>query len=218
MSGAYDLTGAQERAMFEPYSHPGYLPYLLSGYNEVYNIYPDIAVALKSPYDETVLPLLDGKHSMGDINKVMPDIPSHFIRDEIVEQYKADDNHPLKKALRENSFLDWKPEAPIQLCYCKGDEQVYYENSVNAAKSMKALGAKRVVKRQAGRKFGHNTCALYAALYSKMWFDSFAKKGKAKGKKGPFFKRMLVSTSKIKVRGDVRKKKKANAYAERHDD
>jgi len=218
MSGAYDLTGAQAKAMFEPYSHPGYLPYLLSGYNEVYNIYPDIAVALKSPYDETVLPLLDGKHSMGDINKAMPAIPSHFIRDEIVEDYKANDDHPLKKALRDNSFLDWKPEAPIQLCYCKGDEQVYYENSLNTAKSMKALGAERVVKRQAGRKFGHNTCALYAALYSKMWFDSFAKKGKAKGRKGPIFKRMLVSTSKIKVRGDVRKKKKANSYAERHDE
>lgn len=216
MSGAYDMAGAQEKAMFEPYSHPGYLPYLLSGYNAVYQIYPDISMALKSPYDETVLPLLDGNHSMSDVNKVMPAIPSQFIREEIVEAYKSDDNHPLKKALRENSFLDWKPEAPIQLCYCKGDEQVYYENSINVYNSMKDLGADRVVKRQSGRKFGHNTCALYAALYSKMWFDSFAKKGKEMGRKGPVFKRMLVGLSKIKVRGDVRRKKKEAVYAERY--
>jgi hypothetical protein len=216
MSGAYDLAGAQQRAMFEPYSHPGYLPYLLYGYNEVYNIYPDIREAMVSPYDSIILPMLDGTHSMKDLNRVLPDIPSSFIKQEIVQEYMEDDEHPFKIALRENSFLDWKPEAPIQLCYCKADEQVYYENSLNAYNSMKDLGAKRVVKRQSGRKFGHNTCALYAALYSKMWFDSFAKKGKAKGKKGPFFKRMLVSLSKIKVRRDVKKRKKANAYAERH--
>ena len=216
MSGAYDMAGAQERAMLEPYSHPGYLIYLLYGYNEVYKLYPDLADALNSPYDTVLIPLLDGKHSMGDLNKLMPEIPAQIVKHSIVEDYMKNDKHPLKERFRENSFLDWKPEAPIQLCYCKGDEQVYYENSINAYNAMKSLGAERVVKRQTGRKFGHNTCALYAALYSKMWFDSFAKKGKVNGKKGPAFKRLLVSVSKIRVRRKVRKKKKANEYAERH--
>lgn len=216
MSGAYDMAGAQSRAMFEPYSHPGYLPYLLAGYNQAYDIYPDLSDIFKSPYDTIIPPMLDGKHSMGDLNKVMPKIPSEFIRQEIIDSFMSDPNHPFKVALEENSFLDWKPESPIQLCYCKADEQVYYENTINTYKSMKALGAENVKKRSAGRKFGHNTCALYAALYSKMYFDSIAKKGKAKGKKGPAFKRLLVSVSKISERRKVRKKKKEGKYAERH--
>lgn len=216
MSGAYDMLGAQSKAMFEPYSHPGYLPYLLKGYNDVYQVYPEFSDILKSPWDTLIPPMLDGTHSMGDINKIMPLIPSDFVKDDIVESYKTDPTHPFNIALKENSFLDWKPEAPIQLCYCKADEQVYYENSINAYNSMKELGAERVVKRQAGRKFGHNTCALYAALYSKMWFDSFAKKGKVKGRKGPAFKRLLVSVSKIRIRREVRKKKKADQYKVRY--
>ncbi len=216
MSGAYDMAGAQSRAMFEPYSHPGYLPYLLAGYNEVYNIYPETSDIFKPPYDSIIPPMLDGKHSMGDINKVMPKIPSEFIHQEIIDSFKNDPNHPFRVALEENSFLDWKPENPIQLCYCKADEQVYYENTLNTYNSMKELGAKHVKKRSAGRKFGHNTCALYAALYSKMYFDSIAKKGKTYGKKGPAFKRLLVSVSKIRERRKVRKKKRAGKYAERH--
>lgn len=216
MSGAYDMAGAQERAMLEPYSHPGYLPYLMVGYNNVYNMYDDISEVIKSPYDTLLLAMLDGKHSMGDLNKAMPKTPSDFIEDKFKAEYFSNENHPFKVALRKNSFLDWKPEAPIQLCYCKGDEQVYYENTENTYNAMKDLGATSVTKRQSGRKFGHNTCALYASLYTKMYFDSFAKKGKVKGKKGPAFKRLLVSVSKIRIRREVRQKKKEGSYKERH--
>jgi alpha/beta superfamily hydrolase len=216
MSGAYDMAGAQSRAMFEPYSHPGYLPYLLAGYNIAYNIYPDLKDVFKSPWDTIIPPMLDGKHSMGDINKIMPKIPSQFVKDEIVEAFLQDENHPFRVALEANSFMDWKPENPIQLCYCKADEQVYYENALNTYKSMKSLGADHVKLRSAGRKFGHNTCALYAALYSKMYFDSIAKKGKENGKKGPAFKRFLVSISKISQRREVRQKKKEGEYKLRH--
>ena len=218
MSGAYDMSGAQEKAMFEPYSHTGYLPYLMLGYNKAYNLYDDPKEFIKDEYHATLLPLFDGEHSMGNINDVMPEIAADFVRDEIKKAFRNDENHPFRIALKENSFLDWKPEAPIQLCYCKADEQVYYENTLNTYDAMKALGAERVVKRQAGRKFGHNSCALYAALYSKMWFDSIAKKGKVNGKKGPAFKRLLVSVSKIRMRRDIRKKKKEGRYAERHKD
>jgi hypothetical protein len=216
MSGAYDMAGAQSRAMFEPYSHPGYLPYLLAGYNTAYNIYPDLRNIFKPPYDSIIPPMLDGKHSMGDLNKVMPKIPSQFVRDEIVDSFLKDENHPFKIALIENSFLDWKPKSQLQLCYCKADEQVYYENALNTYKAMKDLGAEHVKLRSAGRKFGHNTCALYAALYSKMYFDSIAKKGKTYGKKGPAFKRFLVSVSKISQRREVRQKKKEGEYNLRH--
>ena len=69
MSGAYDLTGAQEKAMLEPYSHPGYLPYLMYGFNEVYDLFDPLEMVFKSPYDTLLPPLFDGKHSMGDVKQ-----------------------------------------------------------------------------------------------------------------------------------------------------
>ena len=61
---------------------------------------------------------------------------------------------------------------------------------------MKELGSKSVKVKNAGR-FDHRTCALYASVYTKMYFDSFSKKGSTKGRKGPVFKRMLISIAKI---------------------
>jgi alpha/beta superfamily hydrolase len=46
MSGAYDMTGEQEKYMFEEYPRPFYLPYLLLSYQEAYKI-----VDLENPYD-----------------------------------------------------------------------------------------------------------------------------------------------------------------------
>ena len=208
MSGAYDMAGAQEKAMFIEYSHPGYLPYLLIGFNKVYKFYDDVTVVMKPPYNETLPPLFNGKHTMGDINKLMPKVPSEFIKEEIMEEYNNNEDHPLKIALRENSFMDWKPEAPMQICYCTADEQVYYKNSINAYNSMKALGAEHVRLKRGGRKFDHNTCALYTAMYTKFFFNSIVKKGKENGKKGPAFKRMLMSISKIRFRRKIRKDKR----------
>lgn len=48
MSGAYDMTGEQEKYMFQEYPRPFYLPYLILSYQEAYKILPneDIYTAL----------------------------------------------------------------------------------------------------------------------------------------------------------------------------
>lgn len=210
MSGAYDLTGVQESNMFEPYSHPGYLPYLMVGFQEVYKLYDDLKTAFKAPYDSTVLSLFNGQYSMGDVNRVMPVIPKDAIKPEIVEAYLKDENFPFKVALRENSTHNWVPKAPMMLCYCEGDEQVNYKNSVVAHKSMKKLGAKHIRLRRVAKGMDHGTCALYAVLYTKMYFDSFMK-GSKYGRKGPIGKRALVAIGKSQMKKQIRKKEKKRA-------
>jgi hypothetical protein len=206
MSGAYDLTGVQEDVMFQPYSHPGYLPYLLFSYQEVYNLYPDISVAFKAPYDSLLPPMFNGEYSMDQVNRVMPSIPKDAMRPEVIKAYQDDENFPFKVALQENSTIDWVPKAPMMLCYCEGDEQVNYMNSVVAYESMKKLGTKHLRLKRVAKGMGHNTCALYAVLYTKMYFDSFIK-GSKYGRKGPFFKRMLIGIGKSKTKKDIRKGK-----------
>lgn len=210
MSGPYDVSGDQGTVMFKPYTHPGYLPYLIYSYQEAYKLVADASTLFKSPYDTMLPPMFDGNHSMGEINKMLPEIPKDIIADEIVKAFLEDTSFAFRKALQANDVYNWKPEAPVLLCYCKSDEQVSYKNSLKAELTMRNNGAANVKLRHSGKKFGHGTCALYTSIYTKMWFDSFVD-GSAKGKKGPVFKRMLVGVSKMKLVHDQKKRQRKKA-------
>jgi hypothetical protein len=212
MSGAYDMAGAQSEVMFRHYSRPHYLPYLLRAYNEVYNLVgPDVNVVYKQPYDTLIPKLFDGTHNINQIDKQLPSIPGDMIVDSFVKRYKAEVNFPLKLALKENSLCDWKPDAPVQLCYCDSDEQVTCKNSFAAYNGMKSKGAAHVTLRRAAKNLGHSKCAIVAMLDTKMYFDTF-RKGSKYGNKGAAGKRILASI----VRAAVVKQSKKQATEHRN--
>ena len=215
MSGAYDMCGAQGAVMFKPYSRPHYLPYLLKGYNEVYNFVPDINKVYKHPYDSIISAFFDDKHSIDQIDKVLPAIPKDMLLDTFVNLYKNDPNFALNVALKANSLCDWKPEAPVQLCYCDSDEQVNPDNSKVAYKTMLADGAKYVTLRRAGISFTHTRCAMIAILYSKMYFDTFLH-GSKHGGKGSIGQRFTAALAKLVVKKMGKKHKSGSGEHEHH--
>jgi pimeloyl-ACP methyl ester carboxylesterase len=196
MSGAYDLAGVQSKVLGEPYEYPGYLPYLLFSFQAIYHLQPDSGSYFRAPYDSLLVPYYDGKHKLRDVNAVMPSVPAEVLRPEILEALKSDPDHPLQRAMKENTLIHWAPEAPMLLCYCKADEQVLYRNALVARDTMRALGSKVVRTRQASRRLGHSPCAIYTSMYTKLWFDSF-RKGSTKGRLGSAWNRFLISVSKI---------------------
>ncbi|MFN8323326.1 MAG: lipase family protein [Chitinophagales bacterium] len=198
-SGAYDMAGVQSEVMFKKYSRGHYLPYLLRGLNEIYHIVPDINTIYKPPYDTLIPQVFDGKHTFKEIDAYMPEVPKDMIRDTFVNLFLSDPNFPLHKALDDNSLCFWKPENPIQLCYCKADEQVNYRNSIVAQEGMKKLGAKHITTRNAGNKYGHTKCALFASMYSKLYFDSF-RKGSKYGRPGNAGKRFMLALAKLAIK------------------
>lgn len=199
MSGPYDLDGVQADVMFEPYTQPHYLPYLLLGYNEVYKIFSQDGFydqVFSEPYNDIVRGVFNGNHSVGSINDTLPEIPKDMLSDSLVHLFVNDPDFVFKKVLVENSMDNWVPEMPMQICYCTGDEEVVYTNALIAHEYMKEHGAENVKLRKAGgKKFTHRKCADWAVLYTKMYFDSF-RKGSKKGRKGPVFKRMLIGIAK----------------------
>jgi hypothetical protein len=194
MSGAYDMTGVQGEVMYKPYSHPGYLPYIIFSYNEVYNLYKEPSEILKHPYDTLLPGLFNGEKGFSEINQLMPEVPKDIFLDTVVKRFETDPQYPFRKALEMNNVYDWKSEAPVQLCYCKADEQVSYKNALKAGEYMKKRGS-RVLLTHVGPKFSHRDCALFASMYTKFFFDSF-RKGNPNGNRGNLYKRFLVSLAK----------------------
>lgn len=206
MSGAYDISGTQSKCMFEKYAFPSYLPYLLKSYDEVYNFFDeDFNTIFKSPYDSIVAKYYNGKYDIWDINPLMPEIPVSLLKDEIVKKYIVENPERLQKILKDNDVYDWKPEVPMQLCYCQADEQVNYLNSFIAYDKMKANGSKFVRLRSGGKRFDHFQCAVFSNVNTKFFFNTI-RKGSKKGRKGSPLKRSVVWLSKTLMPGYYIKK------------
>ena len=196
MSGAHDMSGVQNVIMESDYAQPHYLPYLLYGYQQVYHIFDsneDFKEVFKPAYRYVVDNILLKGHNIGQINAMLPSKPFDMINPFFFDKYKNDPDFIFTKVLKENNTFNWVPEAPVQFCYCEGDEEVYYKNSIVAMEWMKANGAKRIIDRKVSETFNHRQCADYAVMYTKFFFDSF-RNGFKKGRKGNLIKNILVKT------------------------
>ena len=145
-AGAYDMSGVMAEVMLsgEEYPQPYYLPYVLFAIDEYYNLYDSPSDYLKEEYASSLPPLFDGTHSGSEINDVMPSVPLEILKPEIVEEFKDDDDHPLRQALRDNDLYDWTPKAPMRLFHSTGDDLVPIENAELAYDTFKKNGAKNV--------------------------------------------------------------------------
>lgn len=176
MAGPYDLSGVMaedflsDREMPNPY----YFVYLLAAYQSIYQFADSLSEILAPPYDRTVPPLLDGRHSGSEINRAMGgSVPTRILRPEFLEAFKNDPNHPLRLALRENDLYDWTPVAPMKLYHCGGDRDVLYANSKVAYDRFVQRGATHVELINPLPLADHGQCAPIALLAAKfVWFDS----------------------------------------------
>lgn len=198
MSGPYDLSGVQEKVMYEPYTYSSYLPYLLLSLNTAYQLFDEESFykIFKPPYDSVAKHMYNGDYKLRKINNLLPEIPVDMVQDAFVFRYNKDPDFELKKLLKLNDISNWLPKSPVQLCYCEGDEVVLYENALVTYENMKRLGAKNVYLKSGGKKFSHGKCAGTSSVYAKFFFDGYVKNKKL-FKKGPIHKRVLLSIYKM---------------------
>ena len=205
MSGAYDMTGEQAKYMFQVYPRPFYLPYLIISYQTAYHIFPNpnIYTVFRPPYD-TLLKGYFGEvrdKTYDDLDKIMPKVPSEVVVPDMVAQFKSNPNFPFLERLKENNLTDWMPEAPVQLCYCKGDREVNYRNSEVAYEHMTKAGKKDIKLDNESDHLDHNTCAAFAVLSMKAFFNRYKNHGKNPHMKAlsPFMQGLINIVAKKKV-------------------
>ncbi len=179
MAGSYDMSGTQLNYMLKDtfYPSPGYLPYLLYAYNNIYSMYPIIDSIFVSPYNsEFKLYFNDNPTTdLGTVDNLWPSsrIPTSVLKPEILQDIKDNlTSNPLRLALKDNDLYDWGPVSPVHLCHCNGDQDVPYQNSVIAYNSFISHGSTSVQLIMPLEGGTHETCAVPAFIHAIKWFDS----------------------------------------------
>lgn len=174
MSGPYDISGVQAGVLTSDqfYPTPGYLPYVILGYQAAYgDLYDNLEDVFLPEYASQLPTWFNGTYSMGYINNQCPNVPSQMLQPDFIAAYEADPNHPMRLALQDNDLLDWAPQVPTQLLYCIGDDQVNYQNSLVAEQAYADLGSESVVAIDLGN-YNHSGCAPFAMLLGFNLFES----------------------------------------------
>ncbi|MBX7242637.1 MAG: lipase family protein [Bacteroidia bacterium] len=175
LSGPYNVSGVQADVIIkpEPYPSPGYLPYILQTYNEVYQIYPSVTDYMIEPYASFIPGMFDGNTEIGTIDNAMPAIPNEILAPEVLQDFRTNLAHPFRKALIDNDLIDWKPVTPMQMCACTGDMHVSYQNALVAYYSFVNKGSSSVVYPTIIEGSDHQSCAFPALLASKAFFENY---------------------------------------------
>jgi pimeloyl-ACP methyl ester carboxylesterase len=177
MAGPYDVSGVQAEVIVRdaPYPDPSYLPYVLLGYDEAYDIFSEPSEILVEPYASDLYSLFDGVKGSGDINALLPDVPNEILRPDVLAAFETEPDHPLRLVLRDNDLTEWTPEIPIRMIHCQGDQHVAFANAEVALERFVARGSSTVELKSMGAELDHNGCVLPALLDAKEWFDGYVR-------------------------------------------
>ncbi len=177
-AGPYDLSGTMADLMlsFDPYGEPFYLPFTILSYQDKYSLVESLNEYFLDYYAETLTGLFDGYHSIDEIHEVMPITPIQIFKDEVIEEFTNNMQHPLRLRLSENNLFNWVPQANMKIFHSHQDELVPIENSETAYTNFILNGAPRV-----DFEFGpfgtHQNAAPIILIGAATWFAEFKKEG-----------------------------------------
>ena len=176
MAGLYDVSGILHSiAASNDFRKPFGIVYTLTAWLPIYNLADTMEELLASPYDQTLPPLFDGSHILGDdILPAMAIGVESTLDADFLDAILSDTNHPFWLATADNDLLDWAPRAPMHLYHCSGDDRAPYWNAVSALQAYTNNGAccVELINPETGGPLNHNQCWLPSLTAAKAWFDT----------------------------------------------
>lgn len=175
MSGAYSLSGVMKDVMLsdDEYPEPSYLPYIVFGWNQIYQLFNNPSEVLASPYDSLLPPFFNGISTSTEINTVAPSVPKTIFRPAQIDSFQNDPNYPFRIALADNDVYKFKPQAPLRMFYCKSDSHVSFLNAIVAQAYFDSVGCQNCSYFDVDSTLDHVDCAQIAVLYAKNFFEPF---------------------------------------------
>ncbi len=188
LSGPYSISGVMRDMVLSEaeYFFSGYLPNLVMGYNEVYQLYdsleqvfkPDYVPFIESYYDGTInlIQLTTALNSLLLLNEGAQ-IPRFIFQDTLIDALLTQPDHPFNLALADNDTHTWPAQAPTRLYYCTADDQVPFLNSIVADSTMNALGAIDLFAYDVSPTSDHGQCVAPAVLNTALFFQIYQQIG-----------------------------------------
>jgi pimeloyl-ACP methyl ester carboxylesterase len=142
--GAYDGVAAFEELLESSTKNtPIELVYLVLAMQTVYKNIGSIDQIFAKNY-QWVEQMFDGNWDWDTAWKAFQEEPKKIFNPEFLKAFHSNSNHPLRLALRENSFPGFKVIAPTYLMYGDLDKEVPFSQSLELAKRLKAAGSSDV--------------------------------------------------------------------------
>ena len=188
MSGPYSIS--EKMAEFtlgdQDYGTVAYLAWLTLGYQTAYpNTVGMIGLdeVFKAEYIPSIEQFRDEEIDLWSLNTILLDLlmtntgstkPKDMLLPDILNSLLTDPTHPFSMALADNDTYDWAPQAPTNMYYCVGDDQVTFENATLAESVMQANGSSATAIRADTDLFpaDHGECVLPAASRVLEFFNS----------------------------------------------
>jgi hypothetical protein len=189
MSGPYSLSGAMRDLILsqEEYFYPAYIPNTALSFQTVYgNIFNQLTDIFKQPYATYIANYFTGQIDLGALNSQLinaltlhtgASVPVRMLQDNVVQDIQNNPGHPINLALAANDVHNWAPQAPTRLFYCSGDDQVPFQNSLQARDSLQAAGAPDVMAMNVQPGADHGACVTPALTNTLFFFGSYQELG-----------------------------------------
>lgn len=191
MSGPYSVSSEMIKFTLgnDPYSFCGYLA---SVFLTTKMAYPEIMMGIevedvfKPQYATLVRQFEKEEKGLFVMNNEMIALlnasegvikPKLMFKESVLSSLLESQNHPLNAALKKLDVFDWKPEVPLLMVYCKGDDQVTYRNAVYTDSLMNANGAIDVSSINVNTAGTHSSCVIPATFKMRSFFSQFQELG-----------------------------------------
>lgn len=185
MSGPYSISEVMFDRMVgdQAYLFVSYPIYAILGYQEVYgNIYESLDEVFKPAYLPAIEAFYNGEVDLVALTTFVftnliaqngVPVPKFMFQNAWLADVIANEDHPLRVAMRESDTYDWTTQTPTRLLYCTADDQVPFMNTIVADSVLNANGSPDVEKMDMDPDADHGECATPAILESIRFFDSF---------------------------------------------
>ncbi len=172
MAGPYDLKSTADVYLFSGMlSYSPFVAYLVYAYDKYYgwNRLKDI---IAEPYADKLPSLFDKTKTSDEIFKELTNVTNELFRADFLASYFSDGEIELKRALSENSVVNWSPKMPLKLIHCDHDPIVPFFNSETAFENFLQNGAKDI-ELVTLKGNDHIECAGPSYMEAASFFDSF---------------------------------------------
>lgn len=189
MSGPYSISEKMIEFTLgdEEYGTVAYLAWVILSYKEAYaDMLEDIELedVFKTEYLDNILRFKNEEIGLFTLNDILSQqliqevggvFPREMVRPAILDSLLNNPDYILNHILRLNDTFDWAPEAPTNLYYCRGDEQVTFENAILAEEVMLENGSNniRAIQRDGLFPLSHTQCVAPVISAVNFFFDSY---------------------------------------------